>query len=385
MAETTEAPVALERPASEQIAFVHILRGVAALLVVWAHLSGYWLSTVGRTDGAQTIWYEWVVRPFHLYQNGGHLGVILFFLISGYIITHTSLREDRRSFAVKRVLRIFPALIAALLLSWLVITVATAVGLHPIGLHAGPWWRWVEAAFLLDGFTAPTLMLDVTWTLVVELIFYVLVFAFLGRQRRRPLATTAFMAAIWFAASIVFLNIGHLSQSANGWTMFWVGFLLVGRIIYLVQRRLASALDGAILGSSILIGFALLAEAAEPGHLLSPGGYTGYEPMVTYLIAILLFVGLLRIAPKRAIQPFRFFGDISYSLYLVHLPFGLLLISIFDPLGLPESLTSLLAIVGSIALAAGFWLAIERPSQRLARRILKARFRPTPPEDQPTG
>lgn len=78
--------------ARERFAFIHGLRGIAALLVVWSHLSGFWLLEHGKTSALQDLWYQFVARPFTLYQNGGHLGVVLFFLISGYIITHASAR-----------------------------------------------------------------------------------------------------------------------------------------------------------------------------------------------------------------------------------------------------------------------------------------------------
>lgn len=353
-----------------QIAFIHILRGLAAMLVVWSHLSGYWLLETGRTSAAQDAWYQWVGRPLHLYQNGGHLGVVLFFLISGYIITHTSLREDRRSFAIKRVLRIFPALAVAVLVTWVIVAVANAANLPLIGFSEGPWWRWLMAVFLLDGFVSPRLLLDVTWTLVVELIFYLLVFAVIRMQRSRPLASTWIMTGVWLVGSIVFLNVGFLSSHGNAWAMYWVGFLLVGRLIYLVQNGRVKAVDGIILGAWILLCFGLLVETVAPGHLLAPGGWTGIEPLVTYCLVILIFLAMLRLAPRTAIQPFRFLGDISYSLYLFHLPIGLLVLALLDRAGLPETVMSLIAVAASIGVAAVAWLLVERPTQQLARRIL---------------
>lgn len=358
-----------------QIAFVHILRGVAAMLVVWSHLSGYWLSETGRTSAAQDLWYQVLARPLHLYQNAGHLGVVLFFLISGYIITHTSLREDRRSFFIKRTLRIFPALIIAIFLTWVIVTVAATAGLHVVGLHGAEWWRWILAAFLLDGFFANAWVLDVTWTLVVELIFYALIFAVIRRQRTAPLATTWVMAGIWLALSLLFLNVGALAENANSWVAYWVGFLIIGRVIYLVQRGLARPVDGVILGATVLFAFTLIVETVDPGFLLTPGGWPGVEPLVTYALALLIFISLLRLAPRRVVPPFGFFGDISYSLYLVHLPVGMLTLAVLDLLSIPETVLSFLAIGVSIAIAWVLWLGVERPSQRLARLILGSRDR----------
>lgn len=354
-----------------QIAFIHILRGVAALLVVWSHLSGYWLLETGRTSAAQDLWYQWVGRPLHLYQNGGHVGVVLFFLISGYIITHTSLREDRRSFAIKRVLRILPALAVAVLVTWVIVTVAHAADLPLIGFAEAPWWRWLMAVFLLDGFVAPRLVLDVTWTLVVELIFYLLIFSVIRLQRARPLASTWIMTGIWIIGSFVFFNVGFFASHGNAWAMYWVGFLLVGRVIYFVQNGRITPVDGIVLGVWILLVFGLLVEAVSPGYLLAPGGWVGIEPLVSYVLVLLIFLTMLRWAPRAAPAPFRFFGDISYSLYLFHLPIGLFVLALLETMEIPETLMTFIAIAVSIGAATVSWLLVEKPTQKLARRLVR--------------
>lgn len=51
-----------------------------------------------------------MARPLGLYQDAGHLGVVLFFFVSGYIVTYTSSRERVVEFSLKRLLRLGPAL-----------------------------------------------------------------------------------------------------------------------------------------------------------------------------------------------------------------------------------------------------------------------------------
>lgn len=74
--------------------FISLLRGFAALLVVWSHLVGWWLNANKLESPYQYYWENTIVKPFHLYQNGGHLGVVLFFLISGYIIMANSVIDN---------------------------------------------------------------------------------------------------------------------------------------------------------------------------------------------------------------------------------------------------------------------------------------------------
>jgi peptidoglycan/LPS O-acetylase OafA/YrhL len=90
---------------------------------------------------------------------------------------------------------------------------------------------------------------------------------------------------------------------------------------------------------------------------------------VTYAYAFLVFMLLMRLAPKRTVQPFTFLGDISYSLYLLHLPVGITVLNLLAILGIPESVGSAVAVLVSIGVSWLAYLVIEKPSQRLARRL----------------
>lgn len=359
-------------PTQERFAFIHILRGVAAMLVVWSHLSGFWLLSNGKVSALQDIWYQLIARPFHVFQNGGHLGVVLFFLISGYIITHTSLRETARTFAVRRVLRIFPPLIVATVIAGLLLLVAQATGTNLLGINGGGPWHWISGGFLLDGFFAEGRVIDVTWTLVVEILFYALTLALLVLSRARPVLGTWIMTGAWAALWVISLNIGGALGQNTGPALY-VGFLILGRVIYLWQRGFFRPLDGALAASSIVVLYLVFAETADPGFLLAPGGWVGLEPIVTYAYALIIFLGFLALAPKRAVQPFAFLGDISYSLYLLHLPVGITVLNLLDLVGVPETVNTIVAIAVSVGVS---WLSyrfVERPTQSLARRLTRKR------------
>jgi len=335
-------------------------------MVVWAHLSGYWLFLNNQQSGLQNLFQQWVVVPLHVYQNGGNLGVVIFFLISGYIITHTSMRETRGSFVVKRVMRLAPALLVALL-----VTVVVVHAIHGLpGFTAAPWYKWIEAGFLVDGFGSSTFALSVTWTLVVELIFYVMVFALLATQKRKPLRSTWIMAAGWFVGSYLFLELPVFSGYANGWAMFYVAFLLIGRLIYLTQMGRVRPVDAAVLGAFLLTIFCVFVETSQPGFLLAPGGWHGVEPVLAYIFGILIFLGFLRWGPRRAIAPFEFLGNISYSLYLLHLPVGFAVLWLLNQIDFSRSLSTVIAIFVAIGVSFVSYRLVERPAQRLTRWIL---------------
>lgn len=362
-------------PGVERFAFIHALRGLAALLVVWSHLSGFWLFSTGKVSAIQNVWQQWVVEPFHVFQNGGHLGVVLFFLISGYIITHTSLREDRVSFAIKRVLRIFPALILASMVSFALLKFAQSNGTTLFGVNDGSIWHWLASGVLFDGFLPGGRALDVTWTLIVEIAFYAITFALLGVSRVRPLLSVWIMMGVWVVCSVLSLEVGFLKGSANGVVLIYLGFLILGRIIYFWQRKLVSAGDAILSGSLTALLFLIFIETSEPGFLLAPGGWKGAEPIVSYAFAMIIFVAMMRLAPKKLVWPFGMLGDVSYSLYLLHLPVGITVLNLLARFGVPETLNTLIAIVVSIAVSWVAYRVVELPTQRLARRLVASRPR----------
>lgn len=355
-----------------QISFIHVLRGVAALLVVWAHLGAYWLFTVGETSALQDLWRTTVAEPLHLYQDGGYLGVVLFFLISGYIVTHASLSETRTSFVTKRVLRIFPPLAFALAVLWTLMHLAPAMGVSMSAFPGGPPDRWVQSLLLLDFLTPGTRVLSVTWTLASEMVFYLMVLAAIAAQRSRPLATTVVMATGWAAACwlVVESAWGLPPTPESAGILMLVGVLLVGRCAYLVHARLVRPVAGVGLAAVVGVLVAVFQEVWSPGFLLDPADTPG-EPVLAYVMAIVLFVGMLVWSPARAARPFAWLGDISYSLYLLHMPVGFATLGLLHRFDVPTSAATILGIVASLAAAHVSYRLVERPSQRVARDLLR--------------
>lgn len=383
MTQTLEgAPLAgnLAAP-GERFAFIHGLRGLAALLVVWSHLSGFWLLENGKTSELQNAWYEWIVAPFNIFQNGGHLGVILFFLISGYLITHTSLRESRWSFVIKRTLRIFPPVMFATCVTWLFLQLAEATGTNLLGVSGGSALHWFASLFLLDGFTPGARALDVTWTLVIELIFYTLTFILLGASRKNELRATWTMTGLWVVVVLVSFANPYLHSTANGGLAPFVAFLILGRVIYLWQQKRITPASAATLGVLVATLYGTFLEANSPGFLLAPGGWTGAAPLVSYIYALVIFLGMMQLQPKTVVQPFKMLGDISYSLYLLHIPIGITVLNLLDKWGVATWANTLIAIAVSIAASYVAYRLVEKPSQQLARKILAR----TPKVSVPAG
>lgn len=351
-----------------QIAFIQILRGAAALIVVWSHLSGFWLFANNEQWSVQNLFQVWIVVPFHIFQNGGHLGVVLFFLISGYIITHAALRETKISFIVKRIFRIFPALMAALAVTWLMLLLAHKEGFALPGIHdGGTAFQWGAAVFMLDGFIPGARILGTTWTLVVELVFYALTLLVLDRSRIKPLTASFIMLGLWMVLSVVAKNV---TMGDNNIMVPMVGFLIAGRAIYLAQQGFISHYYATLLIIAALGGYVLFSEAMAPGQLFKPGGWGGVEPVVSDGIALFVFFALMKAPIARVWAPFNFFGNISYSLYLLHLPVGMTVLNVLHNAGVNFSVCFFAAVLSSILVSYLSYLYVEKPTQRLARFVL---------------
>ena len=347
------------------ITFIHLLRGLAPLLVLVAHLGGWWLIANNQTSGAWDIFQKVIVQPFHLYQNGGHLGVVLFFLISGFIISHVAERETRTEFAIKRFFRIAPTLWIGVALMALASGIAAQAGLKSIlGDHSVRPLDYFLSAGLLDfAWYGRSASLSVTWTLFVEAIFYIVVGAMLPRLRSHPVRATVEMSCIFFL-----MMLPHkVSETAAQMMYFtiYLPLLVIGRCFYLRFAKRISLEQMWMLVATNFFIFTLFYTSRFPFFLQQ-----GVEPLVTYLLAIAIFYSAMLCEIRRIPAFVSFFADISYALYIVHLPVGMLALDVLDGRGIPFALRFALASVLSVCVAAAITYAIERPIQSYARRLV---------------
>ena len=343
------------------------LRGIAALIVVMAHVSG--------TDGFEervfgTSWTSWSNLP-------ANTGVDLFFVISGVIMVITTWRAfdepgSSRRFLLRRVARIYP-------LYWLVNTAVVALFLvspGSVGFDDGNSATILQSYFLLpqDG-RLPVL---VAWSLVFEMYFYV-VFAValvLGRSR------LAWVIGAWVVLTLA------LSMLASGATNPWVALVasplslefVLGVLIGLaavhggfVRPRLVLALGvlsfGACLAFLAFSGWAVFpSDAVRVALVAMPAGLVVYG-------AIGVEVKRRRVVPALVQR----LGDASYSLYLMHVP-ALTLLALVLAGRLPtapwvHALTLPVVLLVVVCGALACYALLERPLQVLARRVLRPALR----------
>lgn len=291
------------------------IRGVAVALIVWRHLE---LLVPAWEDGAPLA--------------GSFLGVDLFFVLSGFLITSLLLGEQEHTGAIRfggffrrRALRLLPAL---LVLLGAHLGYAAVAGL-PAGLERSSLlsilfyysnWKIASELYVAEG-------LGHMWSLAVEEQFY-LVWPFvvaLLAGRRRP---RALLPALLVAATVaVALHRAVLWRQGAGWLPLYVrtdtraDSLLIGALTALVWSR------GPVVARSVPVvataGLALVAVFAAVVPVDSPAYYLGGFTVVAVAAAAVV-LGVLHGgwwgARLFAARSLRAIGRVSYGLYLWHLP-----------------------------------------------------------------
>ena len=358
-----------------KLEFIQVLRGIAALMVVFFHFA---------------IFLEPVVPGSVAFFSNGYLGVDIFFVISGFIIYVSTERVASRDgvvFFVRRLCRVVLPAWCAMFLSVLVMPpmlkqLLLGLAFIPLQNSAPPGFGY---SFLI-----------VAWTLTYELIFYALFAAILSSTVGRRLRGLCVAAAIVGVVAAVQLSthVFTLDAQAGPVVGLDVPFLPIQLLSLLGNPILLEFVVGIFFGWAYLAGyfqrcsllathlaviltiFLVLKYQFRPGHGLSCGGLLS-AIVVGYVLAIqgwwerVRNVGDIdRSAWKMVVWPAIFIGDISYSLYLIHPSVKALLIKVaghWGRLGGMANWTFAIALVGTFLLSIFFYRWIELPAQRFGR------------------
>ena len=240
-AATATSPPVVATPAGGRMAWLDGLRAVAVLLVVYAHLSRYLFT------GAREVTAEWL--------HAGTAGVMLFFLVSGYIIPASLERHGNlRAFWVSRFGRLFPLYLAV---------GAVVVMLLPYR-PADPWTAALAHATMLPFLLDAPLVTPVIWTLTYEMAFYLLVTALFTLRRPRA---SGWLAVALAAAAVIVVPLPALLLGARPTTTVVAGLLVAGLAAVMSGRRHLVPAGGVLLKEA-----GLVASANEARRTIAEGG-----------------------------------------------------------------------------------------------------------------
>lgn len=348
-----------------RIEFVHILRAVAALMVVYCHLIGGRAEAYGNNWWPHTVITTYFIAPSHITQNFGFFGVALFFLISGFVITHVAQQETRVSFIVKRTFRLYPPLIVSILIALVAYQLEAIVIGQPYAFSTLPTRDILLSMTMLDVIAGTPLgALAVGWTLTIELVFYVHVALLFPLVQTRPLVASALLIVWGVVGTHLFIGAGlhTVGEMTHYLPLFAIGMAVRGwsrnrsvRHLPLIFLVLAG-LEAYIINLVMMKPWALGPTEQFPVQVIYALG----------VFTLFCFVG----ERYRGGRVLRWVGDISYSLYLIHVPVGFL---VADFLVTRVGITGAVAggLVTAFVFATAIHVAVEVPSQGLARKLLR--------------
>jgi peptidoglycan/LPS O-acetylase OafA/YrhL len=300
----------------------------------------------GPLDGVRAVAVV-AVLAYHAHYGwarGGYLGVDVFFVLSGFLITRVLLSTHRswwgyRQFLVRRAVRLVPALVVAVA-GMTVVGLLTGVPAHVAGRCSGASVGYLMNLPWVEQWTCPP-MWHITWSLAAEQQFYLvwpLVLALLAvllrwsrpQARRRALVVAAGVAGALWVLSVV----GEAYRLEHGARISRIAFAPDGRsLVLLLGCGLAlltarrppawSRLSSRAADVSALAAGVLLCGCIGWGEVTR--GLPVLVPLVLGAIASLMLVTTAAHAPGGSIvarglgaRPVAYLGRISYSLYLWH-------------------------------------------------------------------
>lgn len=343
------------------------LRLVGALAVIFGHA------------------YHIVGRPFENPVVAGYpvqtLGVIIFFSISGYLITASwSRTRNPVSYFAARSLRIFPALAVVVLVCMFVLGPLVTVLPTSQYFDAPNFWSYLGNVILRPQYELPGVWADQPypnavngslWTLPAEFFCYLLVplvFVF-PKVARIPVIALLLAASVWYSQtppldSAVVWN-SRISDNALMWVFFAMGAIL--RL--LAERGLKFRTDVAV----GLLAVYLVAAGTLPQHTTKIAWI--------FLPYVVLTIGL---ASTPYVRRASRYGDLSYGLYLWAFPVQQLVIDLWGVQRMSVNLVVVTLITAALALAS--WHVVEHPSLKLKDRIVRrwtSRTEPAPAAGTP--
>tara|TARA_R110002049_G_scaffold23781_3_gene84426 strand:- start:27469 stop:29370 length:1902 start_codon:yes stop_codon:yes gene_type:complete len=334
---------------------IDVLRAVAVILVILFHFFPY-------------------VVP------GGYVGVDIFFVISGFVISRSYLepilsnQTTLRAFYVARLRRLSPALFVVLLVSTIAaysLILPNSLTLYAKSLIAQPFYLqnfvfWNEGDYFQSAYEKPLLH---TWSLAVEAQFYIIFgLTILSLKGRRhlflPLLGIAAVASLF-----VGIALAPLSPKTGFFMMptrFWQ--LALGIFAYVIAARMREQRGPVVAALAMLcvascIASGLLFDAFGPFPSLQ-----SYVACGSAAVALILFDKHRGHGISLLMAPLRYIGRISYGLYLWHWPPIVFFILALDRA--PNLLERGVLIGGAVCAAIASYHLVEQPI--LSRRVLPA-------------
>ncbi|MET4782797.1 acyltransferase [Glaciihabitans sp. UYNi722] len=308
------------------------------------------------------------------FPGAGIVGVVVFFTLSGYLITGILDREVGRTsrisfsrFYMHRVLRLYPALLLMLIVFTVVESILNVLGDRAIVPQTVGAAMLYLRDFPLPFATSPAI--NTLWTLAVEEQFYLVWPAlFLLAMRRKAINTLLLWA---FVTLVVLCTVSALIFARDPATIYilpttWSSTIVVGAAAYihrdkidrLVERSRVIRMMGLVVAVGALLGLSIFPDAKNSLWLYLVGG-----PLIAVLTVLLISIcGRWSVLPTRFLEPLRLLGIISYAVYAWNA-------LILDWLRAVGGFPHWVEIPSTILVAILSWITVEAWGRRARRRF----------------
>ena len=331
------------------------------------------------------------------YLPGGFLGVDLFFVLSGYLISSLIIKEYKSTgtvnlynFYVRRARRLLPAVYFMITVVLIIITLFNGVLLKKSYLDAlfgyiysSNWWYIFHKLDYFDSFGSQSPFKHL-WSLAIEEQFYMffpLIFLIFNRKRKSNNSNSKLnknfiyvvlsLILVSLIAHILLFDINNINRIYFGTDTRAFSLLVgvVGAILYPMDRlsERTTKKDNMIYSIvslvSILVLIGIMINTSEYNTWLYRGGF-----LLVAIIGLIIIISSGRqytfMSKLLSFKPFVFIGKISYSLYLWHFPI-LVVTTPVSEIGNPNLFYVTLRIVLIFLVATGSYMFVETPIRKL--------------------
>lgn len=306
---------------NKRIYQIDLFRFIAAISVVLYHylFRGYAADDMSILD----------FNEIGDYFKYGYLGVNLFFILSGFVITMSIQHGSLIKFAISRIVRLYPVYWLCVLLTFFIILFFGApsyfVSLKQLFFNLTMFQDYVGVESI-DG---------VYWSLVVEMKFYILIGIFLITNKVKRLSLDNFLY-VWLLLSISYVFVNqevYIIRLAKYFLILdWSSYFIAGIVFSQILKDGYKLKHGVLLAICLALSFYHLMGVVEEFKMHY---HTYFSTVIPFIAVSIFFVIMLLISTHNLnflnSRKFLKLGMLTYPLYLIHQVIGFI---IFNQLGL---------------------------------------------------
>lgn len=295
-----------------------------------------------------------IISFLSIFTENGGAGVVVFFLISGYIITYAIQREDALSFLVKRFFRIYPLYVSAVLIELLLQRIVYSGG--EIDFRS----LLVSLTLTGDIFNSPYTLAGVEWTLRLEVMFYLVVFIakITGLIEKKILACGCMVLL-----SLLFIAypIPNWDGWSRGYTGLYLPFLFMGVCVRFYEEKYISK------KSAILVFSALYCLYIGSLPYVNPSLKDSYFTLAAVVLFLMTWRYRIFLVDSKIILNISM---LTYSVYLFHNWLWFYIYNLASTVLYIPWLRSLLTLILLLLICKFFESTIEAFSNKVGKKVV---------------